>query len=323
MISLRERLRLLQKAFGKCMLANDGVNVSMKCVNPSCGSRSDPSKLKLTVRLDDERYHCWVCDLKGRRVLHLFYKYAPSYADSAKELFIKDVKSLKQDEDKQEEIKLPNGFSFLANSLQSRDPDIRAVLRYLSSRNISERDLWRYRLGTTKSGRTRRRVIFPSLSDDGDLNYWVARTIDKDKNPKYLNSKTIKKDVIFNEIDLDFRKKMTLVEGPFDLIKCDDNATCLLGSALNPSYALFQEIARFRTPIVLALDSDMPDKTQKIASLLYGVGCDVEILQLGKFSDVGEMSKNEFLSLKNSAKIWNPMDSLLQKISSIKSGSII
>ena len=67
----------------------------------------------------------------------------------------------------------------------------------------------------------------------------------------------------------------------------------------------------------------MPDKTQKIASLLYGVGCDVEILQLGKFSDVGEMSKNEFLSLKNSAKIWNPMDSLLQKISSIKSGSII
>ena len=232
MISLRERLSLLQKAFGKCLLANDGVNVSMRCVNPGCGSRSDITKLKLTIRLDDERYHCWVCDLKGRRVMRLFYKYAPSYVDNARELFAIDAKASKHVEEQQEKIELPKGFLLLANNLHSKDPDVRTVLRYLLSRGISERDLWRYRLGTTKSGRTRRRVIFPSLSDDGDLNYWVARTVDKDKNPKYLNSKTVKKSVIFNEIDLDFRKKITLVEGPFDLIKCDDNTTCLLGSQM-------------------------------------------------------------------------------------------
>ena len=323
MISLRERLSLLQRAFGKCLLANDGVNVSMRCMNPQCPSRSDPTKLKLTIRLDDERYHCWVCDLKGRKALRLFYKYAPSYVDNARELFATDTKKLEKELEQQEKVELPRGFILLANNLQTRDPDVKAVLRYLSSRGISERDLWRYRLGTTKAGRTRRRVIFPSLNDEGDLNYWVARTIDKDKNPKYLNSKATKKNVIFNAVDLDFRKKLTLVEGPFDLIKCDDNATCLLGSALNQSYELFHEISRSRTPVLLALDSDMPEKTQKIASMLYRSGCDVEIMPLGKFSDVGEMSRQEFLELKKQANKWNPMDSLYQKISSIKSGSII
>lgn len=323
MISLRERLSLLQKAFGKCLLANDGINVSMRCVNPSCGSRSDSTKLKLTVRLDDERFHCWVCDLKGRRVLQLFYKYAPSYTESAKELFASDMQKTQQAEQQQEKVELPTGFLLLADNLQTRDPDIRAALRYLSFRGISERDLWRYRLGTTKSGRTRRRVIFPSLNSDGDLNYWVARTIDEGRKLKYLNSKATKRNVIFNEIDIDFRKRLTLVEGPFDLIKCDDNATCLLGSALNPSYALFHEIARFRTPVLLALDADMPEKTQKIASLLYGAGCDIEILPLGKFSDVGEMTRHEFLNFKSCAQAWDPIDSLYQKISSIKSGSII
>ena len=28
----------------------------------------------------------------------------------------------------------------------------------------------------------------------------------------------------------DWKKELTLVEGPFDLFKCDTNATCLLGS---------------------------------------------------------------------------------------------
>ena len=193
----------------------------------------------------------------------------------------------------------------------------------MTSRGVSERDLWRYRLGTTVFGRTRRRVIFPSLDKNGELNYWVARAIDSDRKLKYMNSKAAKKAVIFNEIDIDFKKRLTLVEGPFDLIKCDDNATCLLGSAVGSSYALFQECARNKTSILLALDADMPQKIQKIASSFYKAGCDVEVLPLGKFSDVGEMTQQEFLEQKKLAEIWNPMDSLIQKISSIKSGSII
>ena len=323
MISLRERLSLLQKAFGKCVLANDGVNVAVRCVNPKCNSRSDPSKLKLAVKLDEELYHCWVCDLKGRKILPLFRQYAPAYLDAAKELFSREGTSKQSPDIAEEKVELPPDFLLLATNLNPRDPDVKAVLRYLATRGITEEDLWRFRLGTTVRGRTRRRVIFPSLNLDGDINYWVARAIDEDRKPKYLNSKAAKKTVVFNEIDIDFHKRLTLVEGPFDLIKCDENASCLLGSSLGKTYSLFHECARHTTPILLALDSDMPEKIQKMAKMLYEAGCEVEILPLGKFADVGEMTRKQFVSQKQQAYAWNPVDSLYQKISAIKSGSII
>mgnify|MGYP003630108121 FL=1 len=323
MISLNERLSLLQKAFGKCTLSRDSANVAMRCVNPECGSRSDTSKLKLVVKLDDELYHCWVCGIKGRSMLPLFQKYAPAHINRARDIFSKtNLKTISVDEVAQE-VELPDGFLLLAGNLHSRDPDVRAIFRYLSSRNITERDLWQFKLGTSKSGRCRRRVIFPSIDIEGKINFWVARTIDEDRKPKYLNSKTAKKLVVFNEADLDFKKQLTIVEGPFDLVRCDDNTTCILGSSLSKSHALFHECARNLTPILLALDADMQQKTQKIASLLYSAGCSVKILPLGCYSDVGEMTKDQFLAQKKLAYDWNPIDSLHQKISAIKSGSII
>ena len=41
---------------------------------------------------------------------------------------------------------------------------------------------------------------------------------------------------------------MTLVEGPFDMVKCDDNATCLLGSHLPVNSLLFQKLIQNKTP---------------------------------------------------------------------------
>ena len=323
MISLSERLSLLQKAFGKCVLSRDSTNVAIRCVNPECGSRSDTSKLKLVIKLNNELYHCWVCGIKGRSVLPLFQKYAPAHVGRAKDIFSKTSLKAVQVDDTPQEVELPNGFLLLAKNLHSKDPDVRAIFRYLSSRGITERELWRFKLGTSKSGKCRRRVIFPSLDIEGKINYWVARAIDEDRKPKYLNSKTAKKLVIFSEADLDFKKQLTIVEGPFDLVRCNDNTTCILGSSLSKSHALFQECARNLTPILLALDADMQQKTQKIASLLYSAGCDVKILPLGRYSDVGEMTKEQFLAQKELAYVWNPIDSLHQKISAIKSGSII
>ena len=323
MISLSERLSLLQKAFGKCVLSRDSTNVAIRCVNPECGSRSDTSKLKLVIKLNNELYHCWVCGIKGRSVLPLFQKYAPAHVGRAKDVFSKTNLKAVQVDDTPQEVELPNGFLLLAKNLHSKDPDVRAIFRYLSSRGITEKELWRFKLGTSKSGNCRRRVIFPSLDIEGKINYWVARAIDEDRKPKYLNSRTAKKLVVFNEADLNFKKQLTIVEGPFDLVRCNDNTTCILGSSLSKSHALFQECARNLTPILLALDADMQQKTQKIASLLYSAGCDVKILPLGSYSDVGEMTKDQFLAQKELAYVWNPIDSLHQKISAIKSGSII
>jgi len=322
MISLNERLQLLQRAFGRCILGKDGVNASMRCVNPECGSRGDPSKLKLIIRLDTEQYHCWVCGMKGGKVYSLFSKYAPAYAQDARSLFRGAVEK-SEEKDKQPAVELPKGFLLLAANKHLKDPDIRAVFNYLNSRGIDDHDLWRMRLGAVKVGRLRRRIIFPSLDIEGNLNYWVSRSVDVGVIPKYFNSKAQKKSIIFNECDIDFKKPVTLVEGPFDLIKCDENATCLLGSSLSKDHELFRSLMANRTPVTLALDSDMQDKSHKIASLLYSAGCDVSIMPLGNFSDVGEMSKDQFIEQKKKSAEWNPMNSLTNKILSIKSGSIL
>ncbi len=321
MISVNERLRLLQRAFGSCVLGRDGVNAAIKCVNPECSSRTN-GKHKLVIKLDTEQYHCWVCGIKGGRVYPLFSKYAPAYAQDAREIF-KGVSANKNEESKKPVVELPRGFMLLATNKDCKDPDVRAVFRYLSSRNVDDHDLWRMRLGAVKTGKLKRRVIFPSLDSEGELNYWVSRTIDKEVVPKYFNSKAQKKTVVFNECDIDFSKPVTIVEGPFDLIKCDENATCILGSSLSKGHELFNLLMANRTPVTLALDSDMQEKSHKIASLLYSAGCEVYVMPLGKFSDVGEMSKEDFIKQKKNAVLWNPLSSLTNKISSIKSGSVL
>ena len=178
-------------------------------------------------------------------------------------------------------------------------------------------------LGTVKRGKFRRRVIIPSFDISGDLNYFVARGIDKNIHRKYLNAKALKRSIIFNEMYLDFNSEILITEGPFDVMKSVKNTTCLLGSGLSERSALFCKIIAHRTPVVLALDFDMKKKEQEWAKLLFSYGCDVKILDLGKKSDVGEMSKKELQDRLLTAHVWNDSDRLKVKIDSISSGSLI
>ena len=72
MISTSEKASFLRKVFGPLELSRDKINVAVKC--PACSKTS--GKKKLVIRLDDDRYHCWVCGIKGRNLLSLIKKYA-------------------------------------------------------------------------------------------------------------------------------------------------------------------------------------------------------------------------------------------------------
>ena len=164
----------------------------------------------------------------------------------------------------------------------------------------------------------------PSFDIAGDLNYYVARKIDNDTSSmKYINAKIPKRDVIFNEMRISWKEELTIVEGPLDLVKCDDNATCLLGSEIREGYALFNQIVKNQTPVILALDSDAIEKTHKFAKLLTSYGVSVRIFDTGDFDDVGDMSKDDFLSAKLEATPWTEESRLFYMIDKIKSGSII
>ena len=106
-------------------------------------------------------------------------------------------------------------------------------------------------------------------------------------------------------------------------MKCNDNATCLLGSGLARDALLFNKIVENKTPIVLALDADMKNKTMSLAKRLHEFDIRVRILKTDGFEDVGEMSKKQFLERKAAASAWMPFDNLKFKISNLATGSII
>jgi len=324
MSTVSDKVRFLNKVFGTCVIGSDGLNVAVCCPNQKCGSYGVSSKKKLTIKADSDQFHCWVCDLRGRTLHNLLRKYFPGHLHEYENKFAGKRKLTTIDVQEEEIVIPPEGFKLLATSISSKDPDVQKTIRYARERNLTNRDFWYFKLGTCTKGKFRRRLIMPSFNEVGDLNYFVARTIDDDESKmKYLNAKVSKKNVIFNEINIDWSKEVTLVEGPMDLTKCDSNATCLLGSHFSEEYAIFQKIIKNRTPVLLALDSDMNDKTQKYCKLLSSYGIKVRVLGLGPFSDVGEMSKLEFLHAKKMAKPWKSTDRLYHLIDSIKSGSLL
>ena len=135
----------------------------------------------------------------------------------------------------------------------------------------------------------------PSFDSSGNLNYFTARAIDKDRKPKYDNPDVDKNPVVFNDINLVWTKQVVLVEGPFDLVKCPENTTALLGSELDERHEIFNKILINNTPVALALDGDMWDtKTPKIAKKLAEYDVDYVVVDVRAWGDPGSMSKAEF-----------------------------
>ena len=227
------------------------------------------------------------------------------------------------EDDVVEKLKIPKGFKLLGDNFAARDPDIKAAIKYCRSRGLTEREMWYYRLGTCTTSQFRRRVIVPSFTADGTLNYFSARSIDPENKFKYLNAKVSKKDIIFNELNIDWAKELVLVEGPFDLMKVRSNAGCLLGSHLPSDSLLFRRIVKMQTPILLSLDEDAVQKMHKIAKELTSYGVKVRYVTLPPDKDVGDMELGEFEDVSLSAKTWHSNHRLFSKIGEIRSGSLI
>lgn len=316
MLDANERLKYLSGALGTGHLSRDGLNASFRC--PKCGQKD---KFKLVVKLDDEKWHCWVCGIKGGSVASLLAKHAKEHRSGWIQRFgTVEQKKFIDEPEKEEILQLPDGFLPLVGT--RLDPDFSAVARYLDDRGVGEREIWRYRIGTALRGRCRRRAVITSYDCDGKLNYWTGRAIDDTSTVKYVNPRVERRDVIFNEIDIDWTRELTLVEGPFDLISIGGNSTCLLGSSLSTYHALFQRIVGNQTPVVLALDSDMKKKSHDIAKLLFTHGVSVRILDTGTYKDVGEMPAEVLQEAHQSASSWNPNDRLFHLIRNITSGSM-
>lgn len=309
---LEAKLAFIRRALGPYQKSRDGKNLAISC--PKC---RNPQKKKLAVRLDDDRCHCWVCGLGGR-LASVLVQYKPNFVHEYVTKFVGQNVALLNGDQLEKVVEVPAGFRLLAPIMGSPEPAVRWAVNYLKGRGMTERDFWYFKFGISIDPAMRRRVVMPSFDHEGILNFYTGRAIDKDAFRKYMNCDAEKKTIIFNELNIDWSQELTLVEGPFDLTKCDSNATCLLGSSLSEDSALFSMIYKHMTPVVLALDSDMVDKSwQRIAKMLSSYDISVRILGLGEFKDVGEMTRAQFLEAKSRARPWDRMNALRMKIDSI------
>jgi hypothetical protein len=306
--TLTEKLTFIESVLGRGSLSKNSKNFDVRC--PYCDP-SSAGKRKLSIKTTDDRCHCWVCGFKARSLAPIIRKYGTrSQLSEYVSRFRSDLKAqVTGDEPLERSLALPDDFKILFDC-HRRDPDTRDAWMYLSSRSITEEDAWRYRLGLSNDFKWRRRIVFPSFDAAGDLNYFVGRAIDQKRTPKYDSPDVDKNPIVFNEIDVNWKKDVVIVEGPFDVIKCPDNTIAILGSDLDERHEVFNKIIMHDIGVILMLDGDMwNSKTPKLYKKLCEYDVDVKIADVRPWGDPGVMTRSEIVDVlgKSSHMTWRDM----------------
>lgn len=323
METVTKKINFIKSCFGENhKLSRQGKNIQVSC--PVCASSSD--KLKLSICLETWVCHCWVCNIKGKTPYYIIKNHVSNGMANnfLKEFNISfDGKEEDLDPEAVVPVDFPSNFNLLASCSKTINPDIRDCIRYLEKRGVTRNLMWRHKIGHMSGNKWSRRVVFPSFNLEHSLDFYVTRSIDDDQYFKYLNCKENKKTrLVFDEYRIDWTKELTIVEGVFDMIKCGFNTTCLLGSSLRPTHYLFKKIVENKTPVLLALDADMDQKKYDIANTLSQYDIPVRIMNLGDYSDVGDMPRELVKQKSLEAPNYSRENRLLNLIGTISSGSI-
>lgn len=308
-MSLTERVKFYESVFGRGILSRDEKNFAVRC--PICDPK-DPSKKKLNIRTIDDVTHCWVCGFSSRTLAPLLRKFAGREALSTyleKYTTVKPRVTDLEPEENSKRLVVPPDMRLLTVGSDD-DPDVTAIRRYLFGRGVTERDMWYRRLCYSHNQPWYRRVVFMSHDSEGDPNYITSRGIDPKQFPRYVNCDVDRNSVVFQEVNIDWNSPLVLCEGPFDLLRCGENATCLLGSELSEQSLLFDRIVSHNTPIILALDSDTHQKKRpRLVKKLQEYDIDVKLVDLGSYHDPGSAPRSFMIEqIENARPVdWNSM----------------
>jgi len=276
---------------------------------PFCNHRKP--KLEISMATNEEGknfWECWVCQTKGRTIRSLL-KQLNTPKDTAVDI-LKYVPRGSHIEYKQLSIiELPKEYQPLY-SASTTSVVANLVRKYLYERGLTDNDFIKYSIGYCTTGDYGGRVIFPSYTESGTLNYFVARSYDGNFF-KYKNPET-SKDVIFYENLINWNAPIILCEGVFDAIAIKRNAIPILGKSL--SLSLYKKILTSKlTDIYIALDTDAQTAALSIAEKLTSAGFKVYLVELPD-KDPSEMGFKNFTKLVQNATELDFSKIMLQKL---------
>jgi hypothetical protein len=274
-------------------------------------------KKKLSINIEKNVYKCWICESNGRDLRRLVRRFGDfnqlqEWDKLTNRIDLNEFDDLFVEHSANPEIPkylgIPKGFMSLSN-----EPSLTTLpaINYLKRRGVEEGDILYWKMGYCLEGQYSNRIIIPSFDINGGLNYFVARSFSSDPR-KYLNP-PCSKDVIFNELYLEWDTDLVITEGVFDAIVAGPNAVPLLGSTLRPNSKLFMKLVQNDTPVFLALDPDAVKKEQRIIKMFLNYGLEVYTIDISGYEDVAEMGREEFIKRKNSAILVVEVDYLLEQ----------
>jgi hypothetical protein len=298
-----EKIKLLARALGEYVLVERKQELVFRCPRKEC-----KGKEKLCVSLVTGEFHCWVCHWKGRTYLPLLRKRV-SHEELEKYASSIGAGADKKDAEEFERPALPEGFELIE---MSRSPSSFEARAYLRSRGISVERSMHFKLGVTDMPPFQRRIIIPSFDAQGALNFVTSRKFDKwHKGPKYLHGGRYDKDIVFNELLVDWEQPVVVVEGPFDSFKVE-NCIPLQGNSLRRGSRLLGRLVEHGTEVKLALDQDTGDQTPRIAGMLASFDISVSIVPLFRNKDFGSMAPDQIQRAIESAQRANTEADMLR-----------
>jgi DNA primase len=253
-------------------------------------------KPKLEVNFTENKqgnnpWQCWVCGKKGKTIKSLF-KQVQVDATYFQELgkLVKNV-TAEDGEIVHNILELPKEFKTF---IHNKDLTARHALAYLKKRNISNQDILKYNIGYCNSGPYNNMIVIPSYDNNGKLNYFTARSFEKDPFTKYRNPET-SRDIIPFELFINWDLPIILCEGPFDAIAIKRNAIPLFGKNIQSN--LMKKIVTSKVQkIYIALDTDALKQALGFCEQLLDIGKEVYLVEMqGK--DPSEMGFENFTKL--------------------------
>lgn len=267
-------------------------------------------KPKLEIDTSLGVWHCWVCGVKGRTPITLLRKLQASPEEIAE---MKNYYSERMNEALEktyEIVKLPIEFKSLTQ--QSNKLIYRQAKAYLLKRGIREEDIIKYGIGYCETGKYSNSVIVPSYSKNGQLNYFISRSIEKEPRRKYNAPSCNKNEIIGLEYYINWKVPVILCEGIFDAIALRRNAIPLFGKTI-PKSLMLKLVQNDVKTIYLALDNDALKEAINYSQQLLNLGKDVYLIDLeGK--DPSEIGFENITKSLHQAKQLTFADLLLKKI---------
>jgi len=285
-------LGLVQSVLGKGNATSKG-NYAFHC--PLCNHRKPKLEINLVPTSKNENpWHCWACDAKGKTISSLFKTIKVEKNKYSELNFILGTATKIDKLEFNLNVELPKEYKPLYN-ISKADIIARHALSYVKKRGITPVDILKYQIGYCETGRYANKIIIPNYDSKGKLNYFIARSFEKDSVKKFDAISTDKNLIIGFENLINWDLPVILCEGAFDAIAIKRNAIPLYGKTLSKQLTK-KLLTNNIKDIYLALDNDALKSTTKIAEELLNSGKKLYVVQLdGK--DPSDMGFEHFTNL--------------------------